>query len=854
MPAGAVLPLPGADLLRPAPGPLAGLLDALGTRVAKDAAAEARSGRLILWLPAAFAAGIVLYFGADREPSLLAVGLLVAALAAGAAAARARPVALAVLLALLSAATGFAVAGLRTALVAHAVAAPPGFPVRLSGHVERVERRAKGDRILLRLDGAPVRGFAHPPDLVRLTLRKGWAPPVGTPVTQLAQLLPPLGPAMPGAHDFGRGPWFDGIGAVGYGLGRPKPAPDLGAPPLSVRFATAVDAVRQALSARIRAAIGGTPAAIAVALVAGDRSAIPDAVEECMRVSGLTHILSISGLHMALVMGTLFTAARALLALVPALALAWPIKSIAAAVALAGGAGYLVLSGNDVPAQRSFVMAALVLAGVAAGRPALTLRTVAVAAVAVLALTPEAALEPGTQMSFAATLALVAAYEQLRPLRALPRPDGVLARASLALALFFGGIALTSLVAGLATAPYGAFHFQRLAPYGLLANLAAMPAVSLVVMPAGLIGVLLMPFGWDALAWPVMGAGIDVMLAVSDAVTALPGADQRVGVTGAASLACASLALLCLCLLRGVLRALALAPLALAVIATPAPQRPEILIAPNGETVAVRGADGRLSIVGARAHRLVAEQWLTREGDRRAADDPALAAAFACDPSGCVAPLPSGGTLAVSRRAEGLAADCLSARIVVTRDQAPLACPARVITPALLERTGTLAFVAEGKARSAGLRAPGEGAIAPAGDGTPGLTGDGAPGEGASGRHLLGQEMLGQEMLGQEMVWEGMARGEAVADASTGAGRLVADPTERGPTANAAAQAASPSGDAFAPRGSGDRGALAWGGLTAIPTRPAFRQRPWMPVLPEQLEAPGPLDLEALAADASDPR
>jgi competence protein ComEC len=822
-PAGTVLPLPGARWLGPVPGRLSAALDALGTRMAGEAAAEMGSGRLILWLPAAFAAGIVLYFGADREPALVASGLLVAALSAGVVAARARPLLLAVLLALASAAAGFSVAGLRTALIAHAVTAPPSFPVRLAGHVERVERRAKGDRILLRLDGRPVRGLDHPPELVRLTLRKGWAPAVGTPVTQLAQLLPPLGPAMPGAHDFGRGPWFDGIGAVGYGLGRPKPAPDIGAPPLPVRVATAVDAMRRDLSGRIRAVIGGTPAEIAVALVAGDRSAIPDRVEEGMRVSGLTHILSISGLHMALVMGTLFAAARALLALVPPLALSAPIKSLAAAVALAGGAFYLILSGNDVPAQRSFVMAALVLVGVAAGRPALTLRTVAVAAVLVLALSPEAALEPGTQMSFAATLALVAVYEQMRPLRARPRPDGWIARGALMLGLFFAGIALTSLVAGLATAPYGAFHFQRLAPYGLLANLAAMPAVSLVVMPAGLVGVLLLPFGWDGLAWPVMGFGIEIMLAASDVVAALPGADQRVGVMGEASLAFASLALLCLCLLRGWLRALAVVPLALALIVAPAPFRPEILIAPNGETVAVRGADGRLSILGARAHRLIAEQWLTREGDRRAADDGGLAAAFTCDPLGCVAPLPSGGTIAVSRRAEGLAADCLSARLVVTRDAAPHACPARVVTPAVLERTGTLAFVAQ--AGRAGR--PGPAASDGAGSDEVQRTGDGPDGAGGA---------------------EDAAR--LLSDFHLRAAPLATGPATAPVAAARAEDQAHPRAASAPPEG------LAWRSLTAIATRPPSRQRPWMPVLsePSVAEDPAALDLESLAEDAGDPR
>ncbi|MFG1365067.1 ComEC/Rec2 family competence protein [Xanthobacter versatilis] len=676
---------------RAMPPGLARVLGALRARLAADLAAEAASGRLILWLPAAFTLGILIYFRAAQEPSLAVAGVLFAALCGGAVLLRARPVAFGAMVALAAVTAGFTTASVRTALVAHEIATPGKGPVRLSGFVERVEHRPKGDRILLRLDAGPVKGLDKVPRLVRLTLRKGWAPPVGTHVTQLSQLLPPLGPAMPGAHDFGRNPWFAGIGGVGYGLGRPKLA-EPAEPPLSVRLAMAVEAVRDSLSRRIRASLSGTPAEIAVALVAGDRSAIAPEVEESMRVSGLTHILSISGLHMALVAGTLFAFMRGGLALVPALALGFPIKSLAAVVALTGSAAYLVLSGNDVPAQRSFVMTALVLSGVLVGRPALTLRTVGVAGVCVLAFTPEAALDPGTQMSFAATLALVAAYERLRPMRALPRPDGWVGQAAIWLAVLVGGTALTSLVAGLATAPYGIFHFQRVAPYGLLANLAAMPAVSFMVMPFGLLGVLLMPFGFDHLAWPVMGKGIEIMVAVSDAIAVLPGADGRVDPVGAPTLALFSLGLTALCLLRGWLTAVAIVPFALALLMSGAPPRPDILIAPDAQTVAVRGPDGRLSVLGARSQRLVVEQWMTREGDMRKAGAEGLAALFTCDPLGCTAPLPGGGTIAVSRRAESLEADCLESRIVVTRDVPPRRCPAQVVTPETLQRTGTLAY------------------------------------------------------------------------------------------------------------------------------------------------------------------
>ncbi|MFG1419633.1 ComEC/Rec2 family competence protein [Xanthobacter sp. V0B-10] len=675
---------------------VAPLWHALVARLRADLAAEAESGRIVLWLPVAFTAGILAYFGAAHEPSLTAAAALTLALAAGTWAARRQAVLCGILAGLCAFAAGFSAGCVRTTLVMHeALASPPAFPVRLSGYVERVERRVGSDRILLRLDPGPVRGIDGTPRLVRLSLKRGAAPEVGAHITQLTRLLLPLGPAMAGAHDFGRGTWFQGIDAVGFGLGPPKLTPAPAEVPLRVRLSALVGDVRAALGARIRAVLHGTPAEIAVALVAGDRSAILPQVEESMRVSGLTHILSISGLHMALVAGTLFALARGALALVPALALGWPIKATAALLAISGSAFYLVLSGNDVPAQRSFVMTGLVLAGVLAGRRALTLRTIATAAVVVLGLTPEAALDPGPQMSFAATLALVAAYERLQPLRALPRPEGLPARILMLPLAFIAGTVVTALVAGFASGPYGAFHFQRFAPYGVLANLVAMPAVSLLVMPFGLLGVLLMPFGWDGLAWPVMGIGIEIMVAVSDWVAALPGADTRIYTVNTAALLWFTVALLALCLLRGLPSLLAVPALAVAILVSGAPRPPDILVAPNAAAVAVRGPDGHLSVIGAKGQKMMVEQWLAREGARRAVSGVALEAGFTCDPLGCVAPLPGGGTLAVSRKAEGLAADCLNAKIIVTQETPPRGCPARVLTPKELERTGTLAFFLE---------------------------------------------------------------------------------------------------------------------------------------------------------------
>jgi len=669
-----------------------GLRDALLARLAADVRAEWESGRLGLWLPVLFAVGMLLYFGAEQEPSVWAAVPLTAALAAGLYAARTHAVSFWALAAALAVALGFTVACLQTLRMAHPVLEPASRPVRLTGFVERVEHRATADRILLRVTSTDARDPEHKPDLVRLSLAKGAAPATGSGISQLARVLPPLGPAMPGSHDFGRSLWFQGIDAVGYGLGRPKAATLAEPAPLSVRVGAFMEGVRSGLAARIRQVLSGSPADIAVALVTGDRSAISPAVEESMRLSGLTHVLSISGLHMALVAGTLFALVRGLLALSPALALGFPLKSIAAAVALAGSAFYLALSGNDVPAQRSFIMSAVVLAGILAGRPALTLRSVAVAGVVVLTLAPVSVLEPGTQMSFAATLALVAAYERLKPLRSRPAATHLPARLAMKCAVFFGLLALTSLVAGLATAPFGALHFQRLAPFGLLANLLAMPAVSLLVMPFGLLGVLLLPFGWDALAWPVMGFGIEVMVRVSDFVAALPGAGLRTDVVSAGAAAAAALCLCCLCLLRGSLVAFALVPGVAAILLAGAPPRPDLLIAPDARTVAVRGPDGRLSIAAAGANRMLAEQWLGREGDGRTAQDPDLAGAFTCDALGCVAPLPGGGVIALSRKAESLETDCLESVFLVTVRPPPKGCPADVYAPLRMAKGGTVAL------------------------------------------------------------------------------------------------------------------------------------------------------------------
>lgn len=672
---------------------LADRAERLAVWIGDQVAAEAARGQLFPWLAVAFGAGIAVYFSADREPVVpVVVSVAIALIAAAFLVRRWRAFAAVALLA--AAATGFATASLKTAWVEHSVLARPIFSVTLAGFVELREERERSDRFVLRVDRfEPARVAADTPphiERVRLSVRKGTAPAVGSYVELKARLSPPFTALRPGGYDFARDIYFQGIGASGFVLGaiRPLAAPESG---WWLRYAVAINSMRDAIDARIRQVATGDARAIATALLTGKRDAISEPVNEAMYISGLGHVLSISGYHMAIVAGAVFFAARALLALFPALTAGFPIKKWAAVTALLAAAFYLVLSGAEVATQRSFLMTAVVLVGVMVDRRAITFRTLAVAAMAVMLVAPEAVVHPSFQMSFAATLALVALMDRDRALFSIADSTGV-ARAAL-----WGGreiaiLALASLMAGLATMPYAAFHFHRATPYGVLSNLLAMPIVSGLVMPAGLFGLLAAPFGFDGVFWRLMEWGIGWMIAVAQWVAALPGAVGRVPAFGIGPLLLASLGLIVVALLRTPLRwcgcLLVLPAIALALM-TP---QPDILIASDGHDVAVRGSDGRLRFMQTKRDKFAIQAWLAADADARAIDDPTLREGVRCDRAGCAVQLPDGRYVTIAQRSEAFTDDCLKAKVIVTALQPPATCKAKLFRAERLRETGSVAL------------------------------------------------------------------------------------------------------------------------------------------------------------------
>jgi competence protein ComEC len=284
-------------------GWLADVSKAPAGRLREWAIADTGPGRLLPWLPIAFGLGIALYFAAEREPLWWAAVSLALACACVAVLARRRPIAFPLALAAAAVSAGFAVATLKTVQVAHPVLVRTAANVTIAGFVEVREERERTDRIVVRaltFEGArPEQKIER----VRVSVRKGTAPPVGSYVTFRARLNPPLEPLRPGGYDFARDLYFHGIGATGFALGAIRIAEAPAQPGLWLRYATTVQGIRDAIDARIRAALPGDKGAIASALITGKRDAITAAVNDAMYVSSLAHVLSISGYHMAVVAG-----------------------------------------------------------------------------------------------------------------------------------------------------------------------------------------------------------------------------------------------------------------------------------------------------------------------------------------------------------------------------------------------------------------------------------------------------------------------------------------------------------------------------------------------------------------------
>ncbi|MBZ9738630.1 MULTISPECIES: ComEC/Rec2 family competence protein [unclassified Mesorhizobium] len=657
--------------------------------VASAATLELDRGIAFLLVPVFLATGVIVYFSMAAEPGFVQPIAAVVLMALCAVASRSWPRTHLCLMAALLCALGVLAAKVETWRAGTPMLGSE-IATQVTGRVVSLDYMETG-RIRLTID---VTSTARPklryaPERVRISAAKIPAGvKAGSLVSGYARLLPPTGPVRPDSYDYSFDSYFAGIGGSGFFMGTPRIVPDDDEAPLWSRLASSVENTRQDIADHIRASVGGAEGEIAAALMVGVRAGIPDEINEAMRRTGIYHIISISGLHMALVAGTMMMLMRGVFALFPDFSSRRPVKKYAAAAALFSIAAYLVISGVVVAAERSFIMLAVMLIAVLFDRAALTMRNLAISAIAVIAVSPHEVVGPSFQMSFAATAALVGAYAgwadhhagKTRPPAPKRSLAGFLTRKLL---LGAGGLAMTSIIAGSATALFAIWHFQRVSPLSLFANLAVMPIVS-VVMFLAVASALLMPFGLDWPALYLMGKGLTAMIAVSAWISERSPIDG-VGLISRQSVLLVTVALVIATMATTRLRLAAL-PFALASLLTVSDTRtPDVLISEDARLVALPIGGGELAVNRARPNEFTVDNWkraLTSEaivvpemfdkagGQFAIADAVNLPAGapFYCTEGVCIARHPSGAIIAHVEDRKDTWKACAFADLIVVND------------------------------------------------------------------------------------------------------------------------------------------------------------------------------------------
>jgi competence protein ComEC len=620
--------------------------------------------RLFVLLPFAMIAGIVGSLAGETSPDpglLLLVGLaLLTALPLLRRSTRAvRATAL-----LLACWIGFGLLSLHGALFGTPMLARPAYGTYEARIDEVLSESASGSRVILSAITPVDRARVLPIRRARIVVMADAPLAPGDRIRGPIRFYAVPGPVLPGGFDTQFHAYFDGIGAYGNATGAVElvAAGDAAAPE------RLVDDVRRAIAMRIDRALAPPAAGIARALITGDQSAVTDAARAVMATAGLAHVLSVSGLHLTLVAGGVFVALRLLLAPWTGLARHISAKRLAAIGGIVAALFYFAISGGNVAAVRATIMIVLVFGAVLVGRRALTMRNVAIAGLIVVLTDPASVLRPSFQLSFAAVVALIGAWE-------LPRAGDGRERGFFGqFVAYFGGIALTSLVASAATLLFSIYHFQQTSPLGVVGNLLSLPLVGFVMMPAAVFAALAMPLGLEAPFLAAMGWSIERMLDLAALVSSLSHGIDASPLLLPVALVFGLAALAWFAFFTSWHRLIGPALLVPAVLLFGLDRPPDVLIADTTQAVAVR-LDDALMVVAGKPQSFAVDVWRETYGDDFAA------AALGCDSVACIGESARGFRLAIVTDPAGFYEEC-GADLVITRRRAPAFCTAGTVIDA----------------------------------------------------------------------------------------------------------------------------------------------------------------------------
>lgn len=639
---------------------------------------ERQKEQSFLWIPVFVAVGIGLYFSLPLEPPFILSAVLLGIAVAGNILAEKGHFLKTLSFFVLLVSVGFLAAQCRTFFVHTPVLEKKIGPVEVVGRVDAIEGLGKGAGSRLLLSHLDIERLSseNTPVKVRLKIRKDTGLDVGQRVRVLAVLNPPSPPVMPGGFDFQRYMYFQQIGAVGFIY---REAEILQNAPSFFRFFKIIEAIRYDISIRIERSLKAEQAGIAEALMIGKSGAISQEDMEAVRGAGLAHMLAISGLHIGLFSGILFFLSRFLMVLIPSVALHHPTKKYAAVFAIAGAFVYMLLAGANIPAQRAMIMTGIVFFAIILDRSPLSLRLVAFAALVVLLLFPESLLSASFHMSFAAVSALIVFYNGIRPLWSrLNRKAGFLRK----MALYFLGVCMTSIIAGLATAPFALFHFQQLALYSLLGNILAMPVLAFVVMPSAVLALFAMPMGLEAFPLMFMGAGIDIILDVSHWVFNLPHAVLGVKAWPHSALVCFVCGVVFMTLWKGWFKSAGLLPIFASIMLIMQNNQADILISSNYDLVAFRDHSGGLNVSTRRKAAFVRKNWERsyglKEGESRRWPSEGVEGGMTCGELGCRFIL-KGYKISYLLKGREMSKECDWADLLLSKEPVPYQCRSKPV-------------------------------------------------------------------------------------------------------------------------------------------------------------------------------
>lgn len=654
---------------------------------------ESEHERFALWAPVFMAYGIAWYFSLKYEPPAWAGLSCLSVAVAAAYIARSRIFLFYVFTALAFCAFGVSLAGFRTGNINSPYLAEAIQFANVSGKVAEIAPTPKGSKILLRDVTISKIAKEKTPKYISITLRS-YDPKLvtGQIISLRAGLFPPPEPGIPGGFDFSRYFYFREIGAVGYGIPpmEIKSLKDSGASDFDIWFAE----FRHRLTESIRNNFREPAGSVAAAFITGETRAIPEEINDNMRVAGLYHLLAVSGMNLSVVAGLAFFSFRLLFACIPAIALRYPIKKWAAFLALLASYVYLRVSGSPVSAERAFFMVSLIFIAILLDRNPTPMRSVAIAAFCIMLYEPEAVLTASFQLSFSATAALIASYEWGADWFAKRSKEHGFSLWRVF--FYFSAVIATSFIAWLGTEPFIIYHFNQFSSYSLIANTIAEPLVSFILMPLVIAGVLLLPFGISWIAFKPMQYGVDLLLMIANWTAHLPHAMWIVPNPNDYGFALAVFGGIWVYFWKTSWRWLGIMAVMGGISTAFCYSPPDMFISGDGKHIAARLDDGRMAMIKGRSNNINASSWARAAIEHGYIDKDDVP--MQCDHKGCAISL-RGFKIVVLSDPSALADDCnLSDIVIAAFPVSKTSCNAKIIVDKnLLDKNGGAAIFLSGK-------------------------------------------------------------------------------------------------------------------------------------------------------------